>query len=159
MRSLAYSVCAALVGIPAIYGLAGTLLGLLGIQMPYPPLVTLFFGFASLVPPMFRFAVPHVALLVVGYLMLFLVLRRAWLFLAKKQRTPTSFVGFPKAMGYIGFWSFTVGILVLIQSMVLRAGSGVPAGMLMIPAMFCVPWAFFLTEILSMRQTRTGDAV
>jgi hypothetical protein len=41
---------------------------------------------------------------------------------------------------------------VLILSFALRAGSGVPGALLMIPAILCVPWAFFLTEVFSFRQ-------
>lgn len=90
--------------------------------------------------------------------MMFLVLRRIWLFVVTKERTPASFVGFQKALGYVGFWSFSLSVLVFIFSMALNAGSGVPAGLLMMPAMFCVPWAFFMTEITSFQRKAAAHA-
>jgi len=60
----------------------------------------------------------------------------------KERENADSFVGFQQAIGYVGFGSVSVGVLALILSIALKAGSGVPAGFLMIPAMFCVPWAF-----------------
>ena len=47
------------------------------------------------------------------------------------------------------FW----GIIVTI---VLRAGSGVPAAMLLIPTPYLVPTSFVLTEIKSFMQHRAG---
>jgi len=96
--------------------------------------------------------------MVLGYAMMFLILRRIWLFVVKKERTPASFVGFQKALGYVGFWSFSLSVLVLILSMALSAGSGVPAGLLMIPAMLCVPWAFFITEVTSFKRKAAAHA-
>ena len=90
---------------------------------------------------------------VLGYAVALLVLRRIWLFVAMKERTPAAFTGFPKTLGYIGFWSYSIGVLVLVLSALLKAGSGVSAGMLMIPALICIPWAFFLTEIASFRRS------
>lgn len=154
MKAIAYSICAALVGIPAIFSLVASLLSLLGVAVPFPPFLDIFFRFGSLVPPMLTYSVPRVMLIIAGYLMLLLVLRRTWLFVVKKERTPTSFSGFQKILGYVGVASFLLGFAVLALSMVIRAGSGVPAGLLMIPAMLCVPWAFFLTEALSFRHAQ-----
>ena len=104
---------------------------------------------------MFVPLIPKLVLMALGYVMLFLLLRRIWLFISKKEWVPFSFRGFPQVLGYIGAFSFALAIVVLVLSIVLRAGSGVPAGMLLIPAMFCVPWAFFLTELLSFRKAAT----
>lgn len=158
MRTVAYTLCFILIGVPAVYGLLGSALALLSVSLPYPPFLSPLFSFGSLVPPMFAFAVPRPVLAVLSYGMAFLVLRRAWLFLAKKERTPASFVGFQKVLGYIALWSFSIGLLVLVLSVVLKAGSGVPAGMLMIPAIICVPWAFFLTEVLSFKRPVAANA-
>ena len=152
MRNIAYALCFFLIGVPSLHGLLASLLALVQVSLPYPPFLTVLFSFGSLVPPMFAYALPRAVLIVLGYAMVFLVLRRAWLFLAKKERTPASFVGFQKILGYIAFYSFSLGLLVLVLSMLFRAGSGVPAGMLMIPAMICAPWAFFLTEVVSFKQ-------
>jgi hypothetical protein len=153
MRPFAYALCAILVAIPAIYGLLASFLGLLKVSMPFPPWFTLFYSFGSLVPPMLAGLMPPWVMTVLGYGVALLVLRRIWLFVARKERTPSAFAGLPKMLGYIGFWSFSVGVAVLVLSALLKAGSGVPAGMLMIPAVICIPWAFFLTEIISFRKS------
>ena len=49
--------------------------------------------------------------------------------------------------------AFVLGIIVTI---VLRAGSGVPAAMLLIPTPYLVPTSFVLTEIKSFMQHREG---
>lgn len=152
MRNLAYALCFTLIGVPAVYSLLVSALALLGVSLPYPHSLSQVFSFGSLVPPMFAFGVPLPVHVVLGFAMLFLVLRRSWLFVARKERTPSSFVGFQKILGYIAFWSFSLGLLVFVLSVALEAGSGVPAAMLMLPAIVCTPWAFFITEVLSFRR-------
>ena len=152
MRPFAYALCAILVAIPSLYSLIALLLGLLNISMPFPPWFTLFYSFGSLIPPMVNGIVPAFVKIALGYTITLLLLRRLWLFVMRQERTPATFTGFSKALGYISFWSFSIGVTVLALSALLKAGSGVPAGMLMIPAVICVPWAFFLTEIASFRK-------
>ena len=157
MRAIAYALCFALIAIPAIYGLIGMLLWTLQIRVPYPSLLAFFFSFSSLVPSMLIGQISQLLPIVLGYVMTFLVLRRIWLFVVKKERTPASFVGFQKFLGIVGLWSFSLGCLALVLSIALRAGSGVPAGLLMIPATYCIPWAFFLTEVLSFRRAAASS--
>jgi hypothetical protein len=158
MRSIAYFFCAVLVALPILNWLVVALLSLLKVQVPYNTLLSLLFSFGSLLPFTFAWAPPRALTMALGYAMMFFVLRRIWLFVVKKERTPASFVGFQKALGYVGFFSFSLSVLVLILSMVLSAGSGVPAGMLMMPAMLCVPWAFFITEVTSFKRKATAHA-
>lgn len=158
MRSIAYLLCAVLVALPTLHWLVVSLLSLLKVQVPYNSLLSLLFSFGSLLPFTFAWAPPRPLTMLLGYAMMFLVLRRIWLFVVKKERTPASFVGFQKALGYVGFWSFSISVLVLILSMALSAGSGVPAGLLMMPAMFCVPWAFFITEVTSFKRKAAARA-
>lgn len=157
MRSIAYFLCATLVSLPTLHWLVVSFLSMLKVQVPYITLLSLLFSFGSLVPSMFAGILPRPLTVVLGYVMMFLILRRCWLFAVKKERTPVSFVGFQKALGYVGFWSFSLSVFVLLLSMALKAGSGVPAGMLMIPAMFCVPWAFFLTEVMSFKRKAAAN--
>jgi hypothetical protein len=140
-----------LVSAPALLGFVGMGLSFLKIQIPFISLFSIIFSFGSLIPPMLGGFVPHPLRMILGFAMIFLALRRVWLYVVKNERTPTSFVGFPKVLGYVGFWSFSLGVLVLLLSIAIKAGSGVPAGMLMIPAFICIPWAFFLTEVSSFR--------
>ena len=149
VRAIAYFSCAVLAALPTFHWLAVLLLSLVKVQVPYNSLLSVVLSFGSLVPPMFATLVPSAIVMALGVVMLFLVLRRIWLYVVKKERTPRSFVGFQKLLGYVGFWSVSLSVLVFILSIALKAGSGVPAGLLMVPAMFCVPWAFFLTEVTS----------
>jgi hypothetical protein len=157
MRAVAYFSCAVLVALPTFHWLVVFLLSQVNVQVPYISLLSIILSFGSLVPPMLASLVPRAIGMILGFVMLFLVLRRIWLFVVKKERTPSSFVGFQKVLGYIGFCSILLSVLVLILTITLKAGSGVPAGLLMIPAMFCVPWAFFLTEVFSFRRNATAN--
>jgi hypothetical protein len=158
VRKLSYWLCFALVAIPSAMGLAIWLLSLVGIALHAVSLVFLLSSFGSLVPRMFVPVIPSLVVIVLGYVMLFLVVRRIWLLLAKREGVPHSFVGTQRVLAYVGTSSFVLALVALLLSMMLGAGSGVPAGMLFIPAMFCVPWAFFLTEALSFRVAKTGEA-
>jgi hypothetical protein len=152
MKRFVYWLCFTLVAIPTTYSLVAWPLSLFGLSLPAPPFLSLFFSFGSLVPQMLAPLVPRPILVVLGLAMMFLILRRAYLFAFKKERVPHSFRGFQKVLGYVGASFFVLASVVLILSIALRAGSGVPAGMLLLPAMLCVPWAFFLTEVLSFRK-------
>lgn len=152
MTRTAYWLCFALVLISVLFGWSAWLFYLFGKDPPYFLTSFSFLSFGSLVPPMFSSLVPRFVQMILGYAMLFLVLRRIWLLFSKKERVPSSFQGLPKVLGYIGAFSFAISVAGFALSIALRAGSGVPAALLMIPALICIPWAFFLTEALSIRS-------
>lgn len=152
MRKFSYWLCFLLVAITAALGILGWVLSLAGVRLPGASVLYLLSSFGSLVPPMLRHVLPSFVSMALGYVLLGLVVRRVWLQVTKRQGVPHSYVGAPKVLGYIGTWSVIIGVSVLLLSIALRAGSGVPAGMLLLPAMLCVPWAFFLTEVLSLRR-------
>lgn len=157
MRTLAYACCFVLVAVSTIHGFSAWLLSLLQINIRYSTWLSIL-SFGSLVPGMVAPLVPLPVHIAAGLVMLFLVLRRAWLFLVKRERVPTSFRGLPKILGYFGTGFFIAALAAFALTIVLRAGSGVPAGMLLIPALFFVPWAFFLTEVMSFfRNTERAD--
>ncbi len=85
MRSLAYALCFILIGVPVVLSTLVWALGLVGVPLPHAQLLSLPFLFGSLVPPMFAFLVPLPVHVVLGYAMLFLVLRRSWLFVAGRR--------------------------------------------------------------------------
>jgi len=158
LRAAIYACCFALVAIPTLYGYGVWALSLANVATPYSTLLSLtVLSYGSLVPSMFVPLVPRSLLMGVGCLLLFLLLRRVWLFFSKKDRVPGSFKGLPKVLGYVGISFYVIAWVGMGLSMLLRAGSGVPAGMLMIPAMFCIPWAFFLTEVLSFFQPKAQN--
>ena len=152
MRSSVYALCFTLVAVPSLYSLVGLPLALLQVQVPFPSWFIPLYSFGSLVPPMLSSIVPRSIEIVIGYGLAILAIRRIWLFCVNRERAPATFVGLPKTLGYIGFWSFCIGATLLLLAALLRAGSGVPGAMVMIPAVICVPWAFFLTEIATFRR-------
>ncbi|GHT94200.1 hypothetical protein FACS1894116_07850 [Betaproteobacteria bacterium] len=156
MRNFCYWVCFILVAFSSLFSYGSWLLYVLGVRVPYLGLFSLFTSFGSLIPVMFAPLLPRFVGFALGLVMLVLVCRRVWLLAVKRQGVPQSFTGFPKVVGYIGAWSFLLALIGLLLSMLLRAGSGVPAGMLAIPAIFCVPWAFFLSEVFSFRRAKAN---
>ena len=147
MRRFAYWTCFGLVATGSTYGA----LSWFGMQYPSSSWVRLLGLFGSIVPPMFQQVLPRFVTMVVGALVLALVVRRAWMLLAKDEGVPASFNGTVQRLGVVGTWSFVAGVSGLVLSIVLGAGSGVPAGFLLLPAIFCVPWAFFLAEVRSFK--------
>ncbi|UOD32915.1 hypothetical protein INH39_15395 [Massilia violaceinigra] len=146
MRNFSYWTCFALVVPSHVLGLLISVLYWVGIRVPYSELLGLLSSFSSLIPEMFMFIIPGLVVWLLYLAMLGMVVRRIWLSVARGKRVPASYAGLPQVLGYIGAASFMIGVIAMILSFVLRLGSGVPAAMLMIPAMFCIPWAFFLTE-------------
>jgi len=152
MRKFSYWLCFILVAIPSVFTHVAWLLALAGLNISALSLLFFFQSLGSLAPPMIAPLLPRFVLIILGVVMLFLVLRRLWLLVRKHEGVPPSFTGTTKVLGYIGAISFSLSLVALLLTIPLRFGSGVPAGLLLLPAVFCVPWAFFLTEILSLRR-------
>jgi hypothetical protein len=152
MTRATYWLCFGLVLLSVLLSLSALLGYLLGISSPNFLISLPIISFYSLIPPMLSGLVPGLVQLALSCFMLFLLMRRIWLFFSKKERVPSSFQGFPKVLGYIGAVSFAVSVAAFALTITLRAGSGVPAALLMLPALICVPWSFFLTEVLSLRR-------
>jgi hypothetical protein len=152
MKIAAYLVCVVLVAISNGYVWTVWLMAYLSMPLQYSTIFSLVSSFDWLIPQMLGISVPGSVALVLRGTMSILLLRRIWLAFAKRELVPPTFSGFQKVLGYIGFLSFLGSIVVFLFSLALKAGSGVPAGLLLIPAMFCIPWAFFLTEILSLKK-------
>lgn len=159
MRRLSYGTCVMLVGFASLYTLVGSALALMRVQMPLAAWFTPLSYFGSLVPPMFSTFVPRPVRLALSVLLLVLAARRIWLVLSKRERTPLEFAGFRKWLGYVGFWSFAVSAITFLATGLFKLGSGVPGGLLMIPAVLCVPWTLFLTEIENVSKKRAALAV
>jgi hypothetical protein len=158
MTRTAYWLCFGLVLFSTLLGWSAWLLYLIGHSAPVAHSFMSIFSFGSLVPPMFIFQVPRVVHMVLAYVMLFFLLRRIWLLLSSRESVPLSFKGFPKFLGYIGAFSFLISFMAFGLTIALKAGSGVPATLLMFPAFICIPWAFFLTEALSFYRACRADA-
>lgn len=97
---------------------------------------------------------PRILTLLLHILMLAFVARRIWLY-ARGDHVPLSYAGLPQFLVYVGTVSFIIAAIVLVPAILSTAGSGVPAGLALLPALFCIPWAFFLTELFSFRKRTT----
>lgn len=152
MRAITYWTCASLVLSPVLYGLVQGLLSLAGMKSPPSAIFLLLYSFASPVPQVLEPLLIGSASTLLSLGMLFLVLRRAWLLVIKREGVPHSYRGFPQLLGHVGSISFALGLIALVSSFAIQAGSGAPAGLLLLPATLCVPWAFLLTEVQSFRK-------
>jgi hypothetical protein len=152
MRSIAYAFCATIVGLTALHRPANAALELLDVPVLSPPCEVVLLSIGSLMPAMFKHAALLPLRIALNYFLALLAVRRAWLFLAKKEATPDAFDGLPKFLGYLGLGYLALGVLVFALSMPLKAGFWVIGGMLILPAVFFLPLAFMLTEVLSFRR-------
>lgn len=156
MRKVAYWVCFTLVAMPFTFGLLVWLLHSFGIALPFlavpPGLFVTLYALGSPVPLSLAHFVPSLLTAALRYFMLFLLLRRLWLVIGKGERVPGSFRGFQLVLGYVGAGSFALALIFSVPGLLLRAGSDVPADLLLLPATSCVPWAILLTEGLSLRK-------
>ncbi|NHZ81577.1 hypothetical protein F2P44_20185 [Massilia sp. CCM 8695] len=152
MRTFSYWLCFGLVVPSYTVGPVLALLQLAGMSPPGAQLFGLLSPFGSLVPGALGYFLPSILSWLLFLVMLALVARRIWLCYARGERVPPSYAGLTQVLGYIGTVSFIIAAIVMVLAIVLKAGSGVPAGMALIPAMFCIPWAFFLTELFSFRK-------
>jgi len=165
MRKLSYWVCFTLLLVPATLRVIGVAYMAIGERFFVPRIIEPLYLVTSLIPSATTHYLPKGTPLVAGFAMAFLVFRRAWLLVSRKEQTPSTYSGLPLLLGYVGIGSLLVSSAVLALSVLLRAGSGVPAGLLMIPAAICIPWAFFITEaksvtrsLSSMRRRANADA-
>lgn len=162
MKRIVYWSCFTLVFVTIALGWLSWLLFLVGIRwragIEHFNLMTGIFPFNSLVPrllvirlsasPAF-FAIYTYLSLALDCIMTFLVLRRIWLLLSKKEGTPESFRGLPKGLGYLGIAVLAIFISVTILTSMTGLGMLVLFMTWMILFFHCIPWAFFLTEVFS----------
>jgi hypothetical protein len=152
MRKFSYWICFVLVAFATLYAHGTWLLSTMGIYFPFITVFSILSMFGKLTPQLLGPYVPAAVVAVIDFAVLVLVLHRIWLVLVKRQGVPDSYAGIAKFFGYVGAFSFVLAFVGLVLSIALHAGSGVPAGMLLWPALFCVPWAFFLAEVLSFKR-------
>jgi hypothetical protein len=157
MRKFSYWLCFSLVAIPSGISIIGWLLSIIHVAIPSMGLLLVLSSFGSLIPKILAPMFPAFINAALALVMLLLVIRRAWLLMAKRDGVPHSFQGTAKVLAYVGAGSLMLGITVLLLSAVFRVASGALGGMLIFPAALCVPWAFFLTEVLSLRGAKGGQ--
>ena len=99
--------------------------------------------------------------------MAFLLLRRTWLFAAKKELVPSAFRGFQESLAYLGIVSCIVSLLLASLVFLCTIYSGNEGAVMLLaalyavigfPAWFCIPWSLFLTEVLSFYRPLNNEA-
>lgn len=98
-----------------------------------------------------------VALFLLNLLLAVFPAHRVWLMLSGREKgVPAAYNGLAQWLGMAGAFFIAAFVLGMMVTIVLRAGSGVPAAMLLIPTPYLVPTSFVLTEIKSFMQHRAG---
>lgn len=134
MQRRVYLVAFALVLVSVLFNAVSSALFWAGRPLPYIPFAAATDMLGHPVPAMLRGLLPWQARVILFYAFLLLMLRRLISF--KKQRSlsaPASMTRGPYILLVIALSSLALGILGLMLSILINAGSGVPAGMLMIP--------------------------
>ncbi len=153
MRKLSYYCCFFVFGfINLFYGMV-LIPYLLKLSIKVPPILLTIKMFGSLIPVTFASYFPKYMHIIVLLISVYIVIRRIWLIYKYKEFIPDSFRGFPKLISTIGAISFLLGVVVIIITFIVKGGSGVPAGLVLIPAAYCIPWGFFLTEAFSFKSS------
>lgn len=153
MARTTYWLCFALVLISILISTPGWLFYLTGTGFTLQTSYFFIFSFGSIVPVMLSPLVPHLVHMALGVFLMGLLLRRLWLLFSKKESVPPSFTGIAKVLGYIGAGSFMLSAATLALTIALHAGSGVPGGLFLLPAVICIPWSIFITEVRSLRRS------
>ena len=120
-----------------------------GMAFPYPLPEFL----AKMMPG--RFGTMLVALFLLNLLLAVFPAHRVWFMLSGRGKgVPAAYNGLAQWLGMAGAFFLSAFILGKMVTIVLRAGSGVPAAMLLIPTPYLVPTSFVLMEIKSFMQHR-----
>lgn len=155
MRAFSYWLCFSLAALATIYTHGTWALSLAGVQTPYIGPLSILRPFGTLVPVQLLPYVPRLVVVTLGLVLFALVVRRLWVLVVQREVSlPHSFGGIARALAFVGAASWVLSAAALLLSSLLQLGSGVVAGMLALPAIYCIPWAVFLTEILSLRRRR-----
>ena len=102
-----------------------------------------------------RFGTMLVMIFLLNLLLAVFPAHRVWLMLSGREKgVPAAYNGLAQWLGMAGAFFIAAFVLGMMVTMVLRAGSGVPAAMLLIPTRYLVPLGFTLTEIKSFMQHR-----
>ena len=116
-------------------------------------LFEIFLRYNNPIPILLSQFIPKLIIYISYYVFLFLIVRRIFLFIAKRELPlpiKHSLIAYPIYLFlFLTFLSFLLGTLALLTTIFLKAGSGVPAGLIMIPSML-MPTVIFLVELYSL---------
>jgi hypothetical protein len=129
---------------------------MLGVHFRFIPLFSLLEMFSHPVPALFRRFLPAVVNTIFFWAFVALVARRIWLLISRRSVfPPSSFTRIPHVLTCIAIASVALLVLGLALSIAIKAGSGVPAGLLAIPAVLFLPPVVAWVEARSLSTWRT----
>jgi hypothetical protein len=150
MQRRVYLVGFSLVALCVLFGVTLTLLARFGVQIRYSGLFWFPELFSHPVPVMLRPMVPMVLSVILYWGFVALVIRRLAIFVRERSfGVPSSFTRAPYVLVLFALGCVGLAIVGLAASIALKAGSGVPAGMLVIPA------ALLLSPVLAWIEFRS----
>ena len=159
MRKLRYLFILLWVGIPSIVQLGIFIVGWLGVNASQYRGLTTVAMMGGAIPTPFIVNIPWQFRAIIFLLVLFLLINRIWhFFKVKGVVVPSTFSGFSSLLGTIAFISFVSSAVLFALTIILTqagASSGVPTGLAIIPAMFCAPLSFFITELWSFKKSES----
>jgi hypothetical protein len=157
VRKLTYLTAFTVVGLSCLAFTTTWLVALRGIDL-YGAWSTIPEMFGHPVPFMVRQLVPYSSSLWLALALAVLVLRRCWLMARSRSLSPpTSYVTWLHVVTMVGVVFLLAGVIVMIASMLLSAGSGVPGGMLLVPATtLLLPPAVAVVEVWSVVHQLRG---
>jgi len=159
VRQRIYVIGFGIVALSVLSGLLVTLATLVGLKWAFFPVFRLSELFSHPVPPMLRAFLPRIVSVVLYWAFVALILRRLWLFLRLRSvESPASFTRIPYVLTYISVVCVVLFAGGLLLSIVIKAGSGVPAAMLSIPAVILLAPVMAWVELRSLSFKRPQSA-
>lgn len=152
MHNLVFRIGFSVVALCTLIHFLSWLLLLGGARIPIGIWYTLIEPFSHPIPQLIRGYLPYFVNLVLFVGFLALILRR--LFLMARSRSfvaPSAYTRAPYVLLAISVASLVLGIAALVLSMLFRVGSGVPAGLIMVPATLLLPVGITWAELISFR--------
>jgi hypothetical protein len=127
----------------------------LGLPLSFGPWFMVLELFGQPVPNLLRPYLSRLILVPLYWGFVVLVLRRLWLMAkARSLSAPESFAGVPYFLVLASVVCILLFVLAMTATIVLRAGSGVPAAMLLIPAGFLLSPAIAWVELRGLLPRR-----
>lgn len=153
LRKTAYLISFGAVGLSSLFFTAIWALDMSGIQVNLGGWTTMLRMFGHPVPEILSFKIPNGINFILCVGLAALILRRLFLMLkARSLSAPASYSGWLYYFMLVPTASLVLAAVVLVASIALSAGSGVPAGLLALPAVFFLPGGVALVEVLSLRS-------
>jgi hypothetical protein len=151
MRVYTYFIALAVAGISVVANLAAMAAYWAGINLSAAPFFTVFQRFSSPLPAQFQFLLPVVINVMLNLSFTALILRRLWVLGRYRHFSPpSSFTPWRYRLLLVAVASLTLMVVGMIFSFAIRAGSGVPASLLGLPAIFLLTPVLFYIELCSL---------